>query len=166
MSTILIADDSEIIRKFFKALVSVHGDWTVLEAADGQEAVECARQLKPDLIVLDVTMPVLNGLHACAEILKFTPNTPIVLYTLYKNAEIGREARRLGARSVISKTEDSAVLLQCLEELSKEAAAAPAPASLPSAAQVKPAAVSELPLEQKISETALNLDAPDNLLNP
>jgi DNA-binding NarL/FixJ family response regulator len=121
---ILIADDSEVVRSSLKSLLSGHADWVVCgEASDGQEAVLLAEKLKPDLIVLDMAMPVLNGLRASAAILRASPLVPIVLYTLYKSDQMDLEGRKAGARNVVSKTESSNVLIQCLEGLLGEARA-------------------------------------------
>jgi DNA-binding NarL/FixJ family response regulator len=76
-----------------------------------------ASQLKPDVIVLDFVMPMLNGMEAAREILKAMPSVPIVLYTLHKNPQLELDASELGICKVISKGEDSNALIAILQEL-------------------------------------------------
>jgi DNA-binding NarL/FixJ family response regulator len=115
---ILIADDNEGIRKSLKALLSGREGWTLCgEATNGLEAVALADKSKPDLIVLDVAMPIMDGFHAAAEIVKKMPDVPIVLYTLHKSEQIELEGKKTGARRLISKLDDTQVLLDCIEEL-------------------------------------------------
>ena len=76
-----------------------------------------ASHLKPDAIVLDFVMPMLNGMEAAREILKAMPGVPIVLYTLHKNPQLELDACELGIRKVISKGEDSNALIAILQEL-------------------------------------------------
>lgn len=121
MASILIVDDSELIRCSLKKIFSENPDWTVCgEAANGQEALVLAQQRKPDLIVLDIGMPVMDGLQAAREILKLTPEVPIVLYTLHKTKEIEWEGEKVGARRVLAKSDNSDVLVQCLKEVLNE----------------------------------------------
>jgi two-component system, chemotaxis family, chemotaxis protein CheY len=125
MPKVLIADDSELMRKIVSSLLSKTEGWAVCgEADNGQQAVMLAQELKPDLIVLDLAMPLLDGLHACAEILKFMPLVPIVLYTMHKAPEIELEAKKAGAKAVVSKSDDPNVLLETLKELVAESVAA------------------------------------------
>jgi DNA-binding NarL/FixJ family response regulator len=125
MAKILIADDSEVMRKIVRSLLSEVEGWVVCgEASNGEEAVGLAQELKPDLIVLDLAMPLLDGLHASAEILKVAPLVPIVLYTFHKTPEIELEAKKAGAKAVISKSDDPKVLVETLAKMAAESAAA------------------------------------------
>jgi DNA-binding NarL/FixJ family response regulator len=118
MARIFIADDNGMVRRSLRMLLSEHADWVICgEATDGREAIDMAVQLKPDLILLDVAMPILNGLHACVEILKSMPLVPIVLHTLYKTDQMAVEGKKAGARSVISKSENADILIHSIEEL-------------------------------------------------
>jgi two-component system, chemotaxis family, chemotaxis protein CheY len=124
MPKILIADDSEVMRKIVRSLVSEVEGWAVCgEADNGQQAVLLAQELKPDLVVLDLAMPLLDGLHACAEILKLTPLVPIVLYTLHKTPELELEAKKAGAKAVVSKSDDPQVLVEALKKAAAESMA-------------------------------------------
>jgi two-component system nitrate/nitrite response regulator NarL len=75
------------------------------EAANGQEAVEKAQQLNPDLIILDITMPVMNGLDAARQIREFCPNIPILILTMHKSRQLIEEAQKIGVRGYVVKAE-------------------------------------------------------------
>jgi DNA-binding NarL/FixJ family response regulator len=75
------------------------------EAADGQEAVEKAEESSPDLIILDVTMPVMNGLDAARKIRVFSPHTPILILTMHKSRQLMEEARKIGVRGYVVKAD-------------------------------------------------------------
>jgi DNA-binding NarL/FixJ family response regulator len=123
MLKILIADDSDIVRRLLRAVLTEVKGWSICgEAINGEQAVLMAQELKPDLIVLDLAMPLLDGLHAATEIRKFAPSLAIVLYTLHKSSEIELEAKKAGIRAVVSKQQDSKVLLETLGGLVAELA--------------------------------------------
>lgn len=107
---ILIVDDSAVVRDGIRLLLESHNDWTVCgEAADGADAIQKYRQLRPDLLVVDVSMPVMNGLDASLEILKLAPKILILLYTSFLTRQLIEAAHRSGIRGTVSK--DSAELL-------------------------------------------------------
>jgi DNA-binding NarL/FixJ family response regulator len=113
---ILVADDNEAVRKCLKNLLSDCPAWVVCgEAADGQQAVSLAQKLNPDLIILDVGMPILDGLHAALEILKDRPSVPIILFTLYKSDPLDFEAKKMGVRAVVSKASGTEALLETVQ---------------------------------------------------
>lgn len=115
MLKILIADDNEVVRRCLKSALSAEPDWSLCgEASNGQQAVLLAHQLKPDLVVMDLAMPLLDGLRASTEILKLAPALPIVLYTLHNNPQIALEAKKAGIQRVVSKTDDLKVLLETI----------------------------------------------------
>ena len=118
MPKILIADDNEQVRKLLSAVLSKEANWNVCgQAANGRQAVLMAHELKPDLVILDFSMPMLDGLRATAEILKNSPAVPIILYTLHKSDQVEQEAIRVGAKKVVSKTDSVDSLLQTIREL-------------------------------------------------
>jgi DNA-binding NarL/FixJ family response regulator len=128
MPKILIADDNESLRTALKDVLSTHADWIVCgEATNGRSAVSMAAELKPDLIVLDFLMPLLNGIAAAAEIVKITPHVPIVLYTMHMSGQLDREAKKVGISKVVSKTEPFEIFVASLEEFlgGKNAAVGP-----------------------------------------
>jgi DNA-binding NarL/FixJ family response regulator len=115
---ILIADDSSSVRATIRKLVESHSSlWKVCaEAANGVEAVQKAMELKPDLVIIDLQMPVLDGISASARIVKSLPSTPILVNTIYKSAYVDFEAKNAGVREVISKGEPGR-LLKAVEAL-------------------------------------------------
>jgi DNA-binding NarL/FixJ family response regulator len=107
---ILIVDDSTAMRHSVRYMLETHCDWEVCgEAADGAEAIEKYQQLGPDLLVVDVSMPVMNGLDASLEILKLSPKILILLYTSFLTRELIETAHQSGIRGTVSK--DSTELL-------------------------------------------------------
>jgi len=101
-----------------RATLKDHEGWIVCgEAANGQQAVLMASQLKPDLVILDWSMPMLNGLDAAAEILKIAPGMPILIFTLHNVPQIELAAKRIGVKQVISKADGAAALVAAIEEL-------------------------------------------------
>jgi DNA-binding NarL/FixJ family response regulator len=115
---ILIADDSSSVRSIIRKLVESHSNlWKVCaEAANGAEAVRKVMELKPDLVIIDLQMPVLDGISASARIAKSLPRTPILINTIYKSDYVDFEAKNAGVREVISKGEPGR-LLKALEAL-------------------------------------------------
>jgi CheY-like chemotaxis protein len=115
---ILIADDSSSVRSVIRKLVESHSNlWKVCaEAANGAEAVQKAMELKPDLVIIDLQMPVLDGISASARIVKSLPRTPILINTIYKSDYVDFEAKNAGVREVISKAEPGR-LLRAVESL-------------------------------------------------
>jgi CheY-like chemotaxis protein len=96
---ILIADDHDVVRHGVRSLLEQRTGWHVCgEAANGREAVQMARQLKPDVAVLDFTMPELSGLEATQQILKSLPRTEIIILSINESEEIVREVLDAGAR--------------------------------------------------------------------
>jgi len=117
MTRILIADGSDVVRKLLKLLIESRAGWTVCgEAIDGEEALRKSRELKPDLIVLDLAMSGLNGLLAAREISKVLPSVPILLHTVNNIPAVVTEAKKFGIRRVIGKGGDGDVLLNAIQE--------------------------------------------------
>jgi DNA-binding NarL/FixJ family response regulator len=103
---ILVADDQEAIRKRVCSILMSRGNCEICaEATNGKEAVEQAKDLNPDLIILDITMPLLNGLDAARMIRNFSPETPILILSVHKNKQLMEEARKIGVRGYVTKAE-------------------------------------------------------------
>src|SRR5215471_11402002 len=103
---ILIADDKPHMRRVIRGLLESHPGWDVAEADDGVQAVTRAKQDKPDVVVLDLAMPELNGFEAARQIASALPGVHIFLNTLYAFPQVEREAERFGVQRVISKLEE------------------------------------------------------------
>jgi DNA-binding NarL/FixJ family response regulator len=114
---ILIVDDSDFARTGLRILLAGRTDCEICgEAKDGRQAVMKAIDLKPDLIILDYSMPGMDGLHVAQEIYKALPATLILICTLFHSHELEREAMKYGVRHVISKAEMSKALVALIED--------------------------------------------------
>jgi len=103
---ILIADDHDVVRSGVRLLIERESGWEICgEAADGREAVALAEKVQPDVVVLDMTMPELNGLEAARQIKKRSPKVEIVMLTAHENEDLVHQVFDVGARSYILKTE-------------------------------------------------------------
>jgi DNA-binding NarL/FixJ family response regulator len=117
---ILIADDHEVVRRGLCALLQAHEGWEVCgEAADGREAVEKAKQLKPDIVILDIGMPNLNGLAATRQLADFDPNFKIIVLTITDSDHVIREALNAGARGFVLKSDAVRDLVAAIEALQR-----------------------------------------------
>src|SRR5713101_7560473 len=102
---ILLVDDHPIVRQGLKTLLAGHPGWEVIgEASDGMEAVDKADSLRPDVMVLDVTMPRMNGLEACRLIRQKAPGMEILFVTQHDSPQMMREALEAGARGYVVKS--------------------------------------------------------------
>lgn len=111
--SVLIADDNEVIRRMLCFLFDSQSDFEVCGAAEnGQEAVEMAQLLHPDLIMLDLSMPVMNGIEAACELKRFMPMTPLIVFSEFSDVFSEREARATGVAALVSKDESLSVLLE------------------------------------------------------
>ena len=115
---ILVADDQPGIRKRVCLTLASRIVMEVCdEAANGEEAVEMAEESNPDLIILDITMPVMNGLEAARRIRKFLPNTPIMILTMHKSKQQMEEAQKIGVRGYVVKGEAGQSLVTAAKAL-------------------------------------------------
>jgi DNA-binding NarL/FixJ family response regulator len=115
---ILVADDHEIVRDGVKALIGRVPEWEVCgEASDGRKAVELATQLVPDVVVLDMGMPELNGLEAARKIKRALPKTEVLIFTGEESEQIIHEVFETGARSYILKSDITQHLVDAIRAL-------------------------------------------------
>ena len=115
---ILVADDHEVVRKGLVSLLQAQPEWQVCgEAGDGREAVEKALQLKPDVVILDIGMPSLNGLEATRQILKANPQARVLILTLHDSDQVVREVLNAGARGFLLKSDAARDLVAAVEAL-------------------------------------------------
>jgi DNA-binding NarL/FixJ family response regulator len=102
--SVLLVDDHSLVRKGFRRLLEDEPGITVVgEASDGQDAVRMANELKPQVIVMDMSMPGLNGIQACVEILKTLPRTCVLMLSMYSEEAQVRNALKAGARGYVLK---------------------------------------------------------------
>jgi two-component system, chemotaxis family, chemotaxis protein CheY len=127
---ILIADDNAAVRTALRELLKSEG-WEVIEAANGKEAVARAQETKPQLIILDLAMPSMDGLTASREITKQFPDTPIIMHTLYSSPQVEMEGRKVGVRKTVAKSESSDLLSAVRELLQPEPSVTPQTPSEP-----------------------------------
>lgn len=115
---ILVADDHEIVRRGLVSLIKSHAGWEVCgEAQDGREAVEKANELKPDIVILDIGMPNLNGLEATRQILHRNPLSKVLILTIEEGVELVRAVLNAGARGFVLKSDASRDLVTAVEAL-------------------------------------------------
>ena len=115
--TVLVVDDNDSIRRMLAAAFLSDGFRTCVEAENGEEAIALAERVKPDVITLDLSMPVMNGLEAAPKLRKLLPNTPIILFTLYADSVLKTDASRAGINLVLLKTEPLPTLVEKAHEL-------------------------------------------------
>jgi two-component system, NarL family, response regulator NreC len=115
---ILVADDHEVIRDGVRALIEHEPGWRVCgTAANGRQAVETAKKLKPHVVVLDMTMPELDGLEALRQIKSALPNTEVVIFSAYHSEEVIEQLFNAGAKSYIQKSDCGRHLVAAIKSL-------------------------------------------------
>jgi CheY-like chemotaxis protein len=115
-TVLIVEDNAEIRRAVVKAFLS-DGFTTCAEAADGDEGIAVAERIKPDIIILDLSMPVMNGLQTAPRLRKLLPRTPIILFTMYGTALLKIEAAQVGVDLVVQKTDPLSTLIKKAHEL-------------------------------------------------
>jgi DNA-binding NarL/FixJ family response regulator len=117
---ILVADDHPVVRHGLRTLLGSRPEWEIIdEAEDGIQAVERAERLKPDVVVLDVSMPKMDGLEACRRIRKRLPKSEVLIVTQHDSAQMMREALSAGARGYVVKSDAARDLLAAVEAVSQ-----------------------------------------------
>lgn len=115
---ILIADDHEIVRRGLRAILAAQQDWAVVgEALTGRQAVELAREFRPDLVIMDIGMPELNGLEATRQIIKEFPATEVLILTMHESEQLIREVLDTGARGYVLKSDAGRDLVAAVDAL-------------------------------------------------
>ena len=118
--TILLTDDEPHIRKFMSLILRAFDNPRILEAANGAEAVELYKQHQPDMVLLDVNMPVLDGVQALTQIMQLDPNAVVVMLTSLANRQTVEECQQLGAVDYIRKDTPRAELTAKFEQIIAE----------------------------------------------
>ncbi len=117
---ILLADDHELVLAGLRMVLGAQKDWQICgEARNGQEAVAKAGHLKPDVVVMDFNMPVMNGLEATRRIRDLLPETEVLILTMHESGALSREALAVGARGFVLKTEANGQLVAAVKKLSE-----------------------------------------------
>ena len=115
---ILVADDHEIVRRGLRALLESQPNWEVVgEAVTGRDAVDLAKQFTPQVAILDVGMPDLNGLEATRQILKAVPQTEVLILTMHESEQVIREVLDAGARGYVLKSDAGRDLIAAVDAL-------------------------------------------------
>ena len=116
---ILIVDDHEIVREGIRTLINrARPNWEICgEAANGNEAIAAVQSLKPDVVVLDITMPVLSGLEVTQRLIKSDSKTRILMFTMHESARLANDVREAGAQGLVLKSQASRDLIVAIETL-------------------------------------------------
>jgi DNA-binding NarL/FixJ family response regulator len=124
MKRVLVVDDSPTVRQALCELFVREGDFEVCgQAEDGRDAIEKAQHFHPDLIVTDLSMPIMNGLEETRLLKSLMPRVPVIIYTAHKDPFVEREGRSAGAAAVISKSDAVPTLIAAARRLFDEIAA-------------------------------------------
>jgi DNA-binding NarL/FixJ family response regulator len=119
MVNILLADDHYVVRRGLRDMLNAHEGWKVCgEASNGREAVKMALGLKPDVVVMDLSMPELNGLEATRQIRHELPGTEVLIFTMHETEQLIREVLAAGARGYVLKSDAGRHLVTAVEALS------------------------------------------------
>jgi DNA-binding NarL/FixJ family response regulator len=115
---ILVADDHEVVRQGIRTILSARPDWEICgEAVNGQEAIKLAEELRPDAIIMDITMPVMSGLEAARQITKNKNSAPILIFTMHESRTLADSVRETGARGFVFKSRAAHDLINALDIL-------------------------------------------------
>ena len=118
MSRILVVDDHAVVRRGVRALLETQEGWEVVgEATTGREAVELAGRLRPDVVVMDMSLPELNGLEATRQIRKQSPQTEVVVLTMHHSEALARDVLQAGARGYVLKSDADQSLIAAVDSL-------------------------------------------------
>jgi DNA-binding NarL/FixJ family response regulator len=119
--SILLVDDHEVVRRGLRALLATQAGWEVVgEAVNGREAVEKVNQLKPDVVIMDITMPGINGFDATRLIMEAAPHTKVLIFTMHHSEQMVETALKVGARGYVLKSEAGSDLIAALNALSEK----------------------------------------------
>jgi DNA-binding NarL/FixJ family response regulator len=156
MIRIMLADDHDVVRRGLRELLEEHEGWEVCgEAANGRQAIEMVNRLKPNVAIVDLAMPELNGLEATRHIRKEAPETEVLVFTMHESEQLVRDVLEAGARGFVLKSDAARYLTSAVEAL----------------AQHKPfftSKVSELVLDEflKAGKHKKDVSVPSSLLTP
>ena len=120
LTRILVADDHSVVRRGVQSLLEGHPRWKVCgEAVEGADAIAKAKRLRPDVVVMDITMGPMNGLEATREILKVLPKTKVLVLTMHESEQVVREVLNAGAHGYVLKSDADRDLVDALETIER-----------------------------------------------
>ena len=115
---ILIADDHEVVRQGVRKILAARPEWEICgEAVNGQEAIQLAGELRPDAIIMDITMPVMSGLEAARKLTSNRNSPPILIFTMHESRSLADSVKEVGARGFVFKSRAARDLIKALETL-------------------------------------------------
>ncbi len=115
---IIIADDHAVVREGIRRILEARPDWEICaEAENGLEAVRLAEELNPDAIIMDVSMPGMNGIEATREIARRKTNIAVLIFTMHESAHVTATANNVGARGLVTKSDAAQNLIRALESI-------------------------------------------------
>jgi CheY-like chemotaxis protein len=117
---ILIADDNPSVRTALRRLLESTGGWEIVDVENGQQAVAKAQELRPNVVILDLVMPVMDGLTAARELSKLQPEIPLLMHTLHWSPQVELEAQKVGVRKVVPKADSKGLISAIQQALAAE----------------------------------------------
>jgi len=115
---IVVADDHAVVRRGVRALLESRTDWKVVaEATTGREALEAVKRYRPEIVVMDISLPDLNGLEATRQIVQDSPQTEVLVLTMHHSEELAREVLKAGARGYVLKSDADESLITAVDAL-------------------------------------------------
>ena len=147
---ILIADDHEVVRQGIRAILQARPDWEICgEAVNGREAISLTKELNPDVVIMDITMPHMSGLEASQEIAKLQLPSRVLIFTMHESKSLAPSVRKAGAQGYVVKSRAAQDLIDALDRLLKGGTFFDNP--LPSAAKEGDKPNSDILLRQALS---------------
>jgi CheY-like chemotaxis protein len=159
---ILIADDNPAVRTALRHLLENAGDWQIVDVENGQLAVAKAQELLPSVVLLDLVMPVMDGLDAARELSKLFPDLPLLMHTLHWSPQVELEAQKVGVRKVIPKADSKGLVFAIQQALPAEPPAAVAALTETIPATLPPPEITALPHIASDSAEAASADEPES----
>ncbi len=115
---ILVADDHEVVRQGVRAILQARPDWEICgEAVDGRKAIRLTKQLQPDVVVMDITMPHMSGLEASQEIAKLQLSSRVLIFTMHESKSLAPSVQRAGAQGFVVKSRAAQDLIDAIDRL-------------------------------------------------
>jgi DNA-binding NarL/FixJ family response regulator len=118
---ILIVDDNPVLRRSLRTVLQQQPEWKVCgEAENGRDGIDKALQLQPDVVVIDLIMPVMNGIEATRTLKRLLPATPLVMFTTFADPFLSKEALTAGVDALVPKSEGATTLIQSIKALASD----------------------------------------------